>query len=42
MHNLAYLERLVAGARQAIEAGRYGGYREAMLVGRSPWDAAGM
>ncbi len=42
VHNLAYLERLVAGARQAIEAGRYGAYREAILVGRSPWDAAGM
>jgi queuine tRNA-ribosyltransferase len=40
-HNLAYLERLVAGARQAIEAGRYGGYREAILTGRAPWAAAG-
>jgi queuine tRNA-ribosyltransferase len=39
-HNLAYLERLVNGARDAIEAGRYGDYREALLAGRAPWDAA--
>ena len=40
LHNLAYLERLVTGAREAIEAGRYGSYREATLAGRAPWDAA--
>src|SRR3954447_6826303 len=39
-HNLAYLERLVSGARDAIEAGRYGDYRDAILAGRAPWDAA--
>jgi queuine tRNA-ribosyltransferase len=39
MHNLAYLERLVDGARDAIEAGRYGDYRDAVLAGRTPWDA---
>jgi queuine tRNA-ribosyltransferase len=40
MHNLAYLEGLVAGARQAIEAGRYGAYRQAILTGHPPWEAA--
>ena len=40
MHNLAYLARLVSGAREAIEAGRYGAYRDATLAGRGPWDAA--
>jgi len=39
MHNLAYLERLTTGARQAIEAGRYGDYRDAILTGRAPWEA---
>jgi queuine tRNA-ribosyltransferase len=39
LHNLAYLERLVTGAREAIEAGRYGSYREATLAARAPWDA---
>jgi queuine tRNA-ribosyltransferase len=39
-HNLAYLERLVSGARDAIEARRYGPYRDAVLAGRAPWDAA--
>jgi queuine tRNA-ribosyltransferase len=41
LHNLAYLERLVSGAREAIEAGRYHSYREAILAGRAPWDAGG-
>jgi len=40
VHNLAYLERLVSGARDAIEAGRFGDYRNALLAGRAPWDAA--
>jgi queuine tRNA-ribosyltransferase len=39
-HNLTYLERLVSGARDAIGVGRYGDYREAILTGRAPWDAA--
>jgi len=38
-HNLAYLERLVNGARDAIEASRYGAYRDALLAGAAPWDA---
>ena len=39
MHNLAYLERLMSGARNAIEAGRYADYRDSILAGRAPWDA---
>jgi queuine tRNA-ribosyltransferase len=39
LHNLAYLERLVSGARDAIAAQAYGDYREATLGGRAPWDA---
>ena len=38
MHNLAYLERLVTGARDAIAAGLYSDYREAILAGRAPWE----
>jgi len=41
IHNLVYIERLVAGAREAIIAGRYGAYRDAILAGAAPWDAAG-
>jgi queuine tRNA-ribosyltransferase len=41
IHNLTYLERLVAGARDAIRAGRFGAYREAILGGAPPWLAAG-
>jgi queuine tRNA-ribosyltransferase len=40
LHNLAYLERLVAGARDAIAEGRYAAYRSALLDGAAPWDAA--
>jgi len=39
-HNLAYLERLISGARDSIEAERFDAYREATLAGRAPWDAA--
>jgi queuine tRNA-ribosyltransferase len=39
LHNLAYLERLVAGARDAINEGRYEGYRTSVLGGASPWAA---
>jgi queuine tRNA-ribosyltransferase len=39
LHNLTFLERLVAGARTAISAGRYAGYREAVLAGAPPWSA---
>ena len=41
VHNLAYLERLVAGSREAIRDGRFGRYREAILAGAPPW-AAGL
>jgi queuine tRNA-ribosyltransferase len=40
LHNLAYLERLVSAARDAIEAGRYGAYHDAILAGRPPWHTA--
>ena len=39
LHNLSYTEAIVAGARGAIAAGRYGSYREAILGGASPWSA---
>ncbi len=38
LHNLSFLERLVAGARAAIEAGEYAGYRDAVLAGSAPWE----
>ncbi len=38
LHNLVYCERLVAGARAAIEAGRFGAYRDAINDGAAPWD----
>jgi queuine tRNA-ribosyltransferase len=39
LHNLTYVERLVAGARNAIAAGRFVAYREAVLGGAAPWAA---
>jgi queuine tRNA-ribosyltransferase len=39
LHNLTYLERLVAGARDAIAAGRFGEYGERVLAGAAPWAA---
>ena len=39
LHNLTYAERLMAGARNAIAAGSFNAYREAILGGRAPWDA---
>ena len=39
LHNLAYLERVVAGARDAIRDGRFGAYREAILAVEPPWAA---
>jgi queuine tRNA-ribosyltransferase len=39
LHNLSFLERLVAGARAAIAEGRFAGYRDAMLAGAAPWEA---
>ncbi len=41
LHNLTYLQRLVAEAGQAIENGRFGRYRDAVLGGAAPWQAAG-
>ncbi|MFN8161063.1 MAG: tRNA guanosine(34) transglycosylase Tgt [Solirubrobacterales bacterium] len=41
LHNLAYLEAVVRGAREAIGAGRLRGYRDAVVeAGRTPWEAA--
>jgi queuine tRNA-ribosyltransferase len=40
LHNLTYMERLVAGAREAIAAGSYGAYSEAVLAGSAPWAAS--
>ena len=40
VHNLAYLERLVAGARETIRGGGYGAYREGVLGGSPPWAAS--
>ena len=37
LHNLAYLESLVSGCRQAIGHGRFGAFREATLAGAPPW-----
>ena len=39
LHNLTYMERLVAGARGAIEAGRFAEYSSAVLGGAVPWVA---
>ncbi|HEY8001667.1 MAG TPA: tRNA guanosine(34) transglycosylase Tgt [Solirubrobacterales bacterium] len=39
LHNLAFLERLVAQAREAIAAGGYDAYRGAVLDGAAPWSA---
>ncbi len=40
VHNLVYLERLMAGAREAILAGRFDAYREASMAGKAPWAVA--
>jgi queuine tRNA-ribosyltransferase len=40
VHNLTFLERLAAGARAAIDAGAYAGYKDAVLAGETPWEAA--
>ncbi len=39
LHNLTFLERLMAGARTAIKAQRFGAYRTAILDGAPPWAA---
>ena len=40
IHNLVYSRELVARARAAIVAGRFAGYRDAVLAGAAPWEAA--
>lgn len=40
LHNLAYMERLVAGARAAIESAGLDRYIEAIAAGATPWQAA--
>ena len=39
LHNLAFLERLVAGAREAIAVGRFAEYRHRVEAGAAPWAA---
>jgi queuine tRNA-ribosyltransferase len=39
LHNLAYLEQLVRGAREAIRAKGFAAYRERTLAGEPPWAA---
>ncbi len=38
-HNLTYMERLMAGAREAISARTFGAYAESVLGGAAPWEA---
>jgi queuine tRNA-ribosyltransferase len=38
-HNLAFLERLVAAARDAIADGAFADYKDAVLRGSAPWNA---
>ncbi len=40
IHNLVYARELVAGGREAILAGRYGAYRDAIMAGAAPWEAS--
>ncbi len=40
IHNLTYTAELMRGARAAIIAGAYGPYRDAILAGAAPWEAA--
>jgi queuine tRNA-ribosyltransferase len=42
LHNLTYLERLVRGAREAIQGGCFDAYRRAVLDGAPPWQAAAL
>ncbi|MGH2957354.1 MAG: tRNA guanosine(34) transglycosylase Tgt [Solirubrobacterales bacterium] len=41
LHNLTYTERLVSGAREAIEQGAFDDYASRILGGAAPWVAAG-
>jgi queuine tRNA-ribosyltransferase len=38
LHNLSYMEKLMSGARDAISAGAFRAYREAILAGAPPWE----
>jgi queuine tRNA-ribosyltransferase len=40
LHNLTFLERLVAGAREAIGEGSFDAYRAGILGGSAPWTEA--
>jgi queuine tRNA-ribosyltransferase len=40
LHNLTYMHELTRHARAAITAGGFDAYREAVLAGSPPWDAA--
>lgn len=40
VHNLVYTEGIVSGARTAIAAGTFAGFRAAILAGATPWEAA--
>jgi len=40
IHNLVYSRELVAAAREAIIAGRYGVYADAVMAGAAPWEAS--
>ena len=39
LHNLVYTEAIVSGAREAIRAGTFARFREAILAGATPWQA---
>lgn len=41
LHNLTYMEELTERAREAIGAGNYGSYSDAILGGAAPWEARG-
>jgi queuine tRNA-ribosyltransferase len=38
VHNLAYLQRLMAELRDAIDAGRFAAAADAVMAGAAPWD----
>src|SRR3954453_5409286 len=40
LHNLAYLQSVVSGARDAIRSGSFERYRRAVQAGAAPWTAA--
>ena len=40
LHNLVYVREIVERGREAILAGSYDAYREAIMAGAAPWAAA--